>query len=339
MNRRDFLSKAAAVGASTFLCGRFFTPKLLLAQTAADEKPVYAGWEYCKVSRSNFISKNQYPFLNQLNQDIRGTGAGKQAFLWKYLEEVTGQSLKPHFQETGDCVSHGYGLGIDVLTAIQIRMKKSPQKWVAPAATEIIYGGGRIEIGQNLYRKNWRGEGLNGVCAAEFLKKYGVLIRQSYFGGKYDFTTYSGDRASEYGRQGVPDDLEPLCKLHPVGWAALVQNWSEARDCIYNGYPVILCSNQGFKTKYGLDKDGFLVPGAKPWWHCMLLAGIDDSFSRPGGLIINSWGDWIDGPKRHEQPAGSFWADASVIDRICKQGDTIAISSYAGYPRQDYILW
>jgi len=236
-----------------------------------------------------------------------------------------------------NCVSHGYGLGVDILTATQIIKRKSPQKWVAKAATEIIYGGGRVEIAAQEYGMRWSGDGMTGTVAAEFVKRYGILLRQKYL--NWDFTTYSGDLASELGYRGVPDPLESYCRIHPVGCVTLCRSWDEARDCIFNGYPVTLCSSQGFNTRYGRDKDGFLSPGRQPWMHCMLLAGIDDSYKRPGGVIINSWGDFIQGPKRHNQPNGSFWADASVIDRMCKQGDSIALSCYAGYPKQSYILW
>jgi hypothetical protein len=236
-----------------------------------------------------------------------------------------------------NCVSHGYGLGVDILTATQIIKRNAQQKWVAKAATEIIYGGGRVEIAAQAYWMRWSGDGMTGTVAAEFVKRYGILLRQKYL--NWDFTTYDGEVARELGRRGVPDPLESYCKIHPVGTVTLCRSWDEARDCIFNGYPVTLCSSQGFNTRYGRDKDGFLSPGRKPWMHCMLLAGIDDSYKRPGGLIINSWGDFIQGPKRHDQPNGSFWADASVIDRMCRQGDSIALSCYAGYPKQSYILW
>jgi hypothetical protein len=343
MDRREFLKLSAMAG--TGLALGIKLPKFANAapfamaatKLAQAEQTVNGGWIRSQENRLIFIKSNPKPFMNQLDAEIRGTGAGKQALLWPFFEKVSGGPLKPHSQEVGDCVSQAYGLGIDVLTGVQIVKRNSPQRWVARAATEVIYGGGRIEVGRQLYNKSYWGDGLDGYLAAEFLKKYGVLLRQKYL--DWDFTNYDGDMARQLGRSGIPDALEPLCKLHPIGWAALVNSWDEARDCVYNGYPVILCSNQGFSTRRGRDKDGYLTPRGT-WNHAMLLAGIDEACDRPGGCIINSWGsDWVDGGTKLNQPAGSFWADASVIDRMCKQGDTIAISSYAGYPRQDYNLW
>jgi hypothetical protein len=309
----------------------------IYAEAANQGNLIQAGWVLNKRLVSEFIRSSQNPYLSQVNADIRGTGKGQLALLWPFLEQAMGTQLIPHEQAIGDCVSHGYGLGVDILTATQIIKRKSPQKWVAKAATEIIYGGGRVEIASKEYGMRWSGDGMTGTVAAEFVKRYGILLRQKYL--NWDFTEYSGEVARELGYRGVPDPLESYCRIHPVGCVTLCRSWDEARDCIFNGYPVTLCSSQGFSTRYGRDKDGFLSPGRKPWMHCMLLAGIDDSYSRPGGLIINSWGDFIQGPKRHDQPNGSFWADASVIDRMCKQGDTIALSCYAGYPRMDYLLW
>jgi len=342
MDRRSFLAKTSALSLAGLL-GLNLQPKLAraagtFAADAYNDKIVQGGWLNAPEVTRYFVKNTKNPYLSQVNSEIRGTGAGKMLALWPYLEQVTGRPLLPHLQEIGDCVGHSFGLGIDILTSIQIIMRKSPQRWVAEAATEIIYGGGRVEIGTQEYGKRWRGDGVNGTAVAEFIKRYGVLIRQRY--GIWDFTNYSGDVARQLGRSGVPDELEPICRIHPVGCVTLVRSWEEARDCIYNGYPVTLSSSQGFNTRYGRDKDGFLPPSRRPWMHSMLLAGMDDNPKRPGGLIINSWGStWIKGPTRHNQPDGSFWADAAVIDRICKQGDSVALSCYAGYPRQDYSLW
>jgi hypothetical protein len=60
---------------------------------------------------------------------------------------------------------------------------------------------------------------------------------------------------------------------------------------------------------------------------------------RNGRVMWMGNSNWIEGPNRFEAPQGSFWADASVIDRMCKQQDTVALSCYAGYPRQQLVLW
>ena len=69
----------------------------------------------------------------------------------------------------------------------------------------------------------------------------------------------------------------------------------------------------------------------------MSILGVDDEYKRPGVLVQNSWGrNWISGPKRNNQPDGSFWVDAEEIERrILSQGDSWAFSGYEGFkPRK-----
>lgn len=301
-----------------------------------DLKPQYFGWIDDPVAREKFITTQKHPFLSQQNNEIKRTGEGQIVLLYKLFEQVTSKPLVSHVQGIGDCTSHAFGLGIDVLTAIRILMHNKPERWITKCATEILYAGSRVEVGESKVR----GDGTTGVWMAEFVRDWGVLLRQKYL-DKYDYTTYNSETARMLGETGVPDDLESLCRLHPVKTCAIVQSWEECRDAIANGYTVAMSSSLGFnKTR---DKDGFLRRTRRPWYHSMVILGTDDEFKRPGALVQNSWPvSWVSGPKRHEQPEGSFWVDASTIDRAMKQGDSIALSGYVGYKRvnlPDYRIW
>lgn len=318
-NRRQFIGGA---------------PKKLYNNT---EQALKCGWIDNPEARELFISTQPKPFLGQQNHQIKNSGKGKLVLLHKYYEEVIGGPLIPHYQEIGDCVSHAFGLGIDILTAVRIAMFNRPERWITKCATEIIYAGSRIEVGKGKVI----GDGSMGIWASQFVKEWGVLLRKAYLNDKYDYTDYSGSVARYLGRRGVPDDLEPICREHPVKTCSIVRSWEECRDAVANGYPVAMCSNVGFNTKR--DREGFLRRIRRPWYHAMIIIGIDDKCRRPGALIQNSWGaNWVSGPTRHDQPAGSFWADARVIDRAMKQEDSIALSGYVGYPHveiPDYTLW
>ncbi|KPK54996.1 MAG: hypothetical protein AMS22_05070 [Thiotrichales bacterium SG8_50] len=335
MKRRDVL-KLILGGIGSLSTGSF------LRAGEDDDSPLYAGWVDDATIRDRFIQRHRRPFLSQYNSQIKDTGKGRKVFLWKAYEQVTGWPLQPHKQTVGDCVGQAFGLGIDVLTAVRIASFNMPERWVAKAATEIIYAGARIETG-GMSRRKLTYDGTTGTLAAEFCRDWGVLLRQSYLDGEYDFTTYSGAKARQMGRYGagVPDALEPLCKLHPLQTCTLVRSWEECRDAVANGYPVVMCCNIGFWTKR--DKDGFLRRRRKPWYHAQVILGVDDEYRRPGALVVNSWGEnWVSGPTRHEQPAGSYWCDAATVDAAMKQGDSIALSGYVGYPQRDvpdYILW
>lgn len=340
MDRRDLLKGFAATAAGLLL------PKVTAKANFDFDLTVRNrfGWDEraSKISIEEFIEAHEHPFLSQQDEAIRGTGAGKTVLLWKAFEKLTGKAYEPHDQQIGDCVGQGFGLGVDFLTALQIDMGGMPELWVAKAATEILYAGGRVEVGG---LRGDRMDGSTGHWQAEFLTRWGVLLRQKYPGG-YDFSEYSGKTAKELGTLGVPDELEPICKLHPVKTCALVTSWSECCDAIANGYPVAVCSNVGFgdsSIQWVRDSQGFLRRKRAPWYHCMLIGAIDDTGSRPGGLIFNSWGsNWVTGPTRLDQPLGTFWVDASTIDAMLKQGDSMALSNYVGYPGAvvpSYVIW
>ena len=322
MDRRTALKGLAAV------IGGSFVPYHLLASPMPRFNR-HTGWQYDPLSIARYVRKNDKPFVTQQNQYIKGTGKGKKAFLHLALERVTGRKFKPHKQGTADCVSHAAGLGVDILAAVQIAIKRMPQKWTFEAATEPIYWGSRVEIGGGPRRGGSRGH-----WAAEWLQKYGVLHRQKYPGG-FDFTSYSASKANEYAYSGCPDALEPIAKLHPVKKAAICRTYEELCDLIYNGSAVMVCSNVGFGSKSEeRDSEGFLSRQRKPWMHSMLFAGYDDEYRRPGALCFNSWGSkWVYGPTRGPQPSGTFWVDTATVTAMLKQGDSFAFSAYHGFPR------
>lgn len=327
MDRRTVL-KNIALSASAFLLPRSVRAAML---DTVSESTIQYGWYDDQESLKSFVRRHRYPFVAQQNQAIKGTGKGKSAFLHLAFERVTGKSYVPHRQGAPDCVSQAAALGVDFLSAVQIVLKRMPQRWITKAATEPIYGGSRVEIG------NPRGPGSTGHWAAEWLVKYGVLLRQPY-PGDFDFTVYDAKKAIEMGKTGCPDALEPIAKLHPVKETAICTSYADLCDLIYNGSPVMVCSNVGFgPTGRGAlrrDSQGFLTRKRGGWSHAMLFAGYDDEFERPGALCFNSWGDeWITGPTRGPQPPSTFWIDANTVDSMLRAGDSFAFSAYVGFPR------
>jgi hypothetical protein len=332
MDRRQFLTSTGALIAGATV------PTSLIAGIGT---PNTGGWVPSYRDTINWKTKQRRPYFAQQAKPLAGSGKGKRALLWKFFEQVSNKKLVPHKQGSGDCVSHAFGLGIDVLNGVQVAHGKGEYK--GKVASEIIYAGGRVEIAGGKLKSN----GMHGSWGAKWCRDGGVLLRKPYLDGKYDFTHYSAEKARTWGTKsadtpwggGVPDELEPLCEQHTVKTVSLVTTWEQARDSIYNGYPVVICSSIGFRAHR--DRDGFADRWGR-WYHSMLLCGMDDTGSRPGGLFINSWGlDWIDGPMRLEQPMGSFWADARTIDAMLRQDDSYAISNYIGYPKQqlDYKMY
>ena len=258
---------------------------------------------------------------------IAGSGEGKTVLLHQAYEKATGKPLRDYLQMIGDCVSQGWGKGGDVRIAVESLDPDQQERHPGcEPATEWIYGASRMIQGRGQLRND---DGSIGAWAAAAVKENGLLFRK-----KYDFADlrkYSGKRAKDWGYRGFPYEYEKTADLHPVTDTALVQSWEEYRDAIANGYPVVICSDQGFDSKR--DSQG-VARARGQWMHCMVSHGMIDERKRPRGLIDNSWGpDWIDGPRPFDIPRGSFFAEAEVIDKMLRQGDSYAISGVSGFEK------
>lgn len=285
------------------------------------------GWKQRPADVDEVLEDRTVPWTS--GDAVADSGKGKVVLLHKIVEKVIG-TFPVHRQTIGDCVSHGWGLAIDVLKCVQVSQGKTAL-FTGHTATEVIYAGSRVEIGKG---RIGRGDGSIGAWAAKLVSsdEFGTLPRGVY--GSIDLTAYSGQRAKQWGmpKAGIPDELEPKMREHIARSVRLVATYEEARDAIANGYPVPVCSNQGFQMRR--DEKGFARPKGS-WPHCMCFVAADDADGRPGLLCCNSWGpEWIGGPKRHDQPDGSFWVDAEVVTRMLRQRDSFAVSQYEGMPRQ-----
>lgn len=299
-------------------------------KTQAGEHPT--GWLERPADVAEVLGFLNRPFFGAEAKvsGIQDSGKGKVVLLHKALWQVA-PDYKIHNQTAGTCVSHGWGLCVDVLKAVQI-VAGAREKYTGDTSTEVIYAGSRVEIGKGACG---RGDGSIGAWAAKWVSEYGTLVRGKY--GSIDVTTPDDRIAVRWGmpRVGVPDEIEPRVKEHPVKTTSLVTDYEQARDAISQGYPVPVCSNQGFTSTR--DEKGFARPRGS-WAHCMAFVSVDDADSRPGLLCVNSWSEnWISGPRRHDQPEGSMWVDADVCTRMLRGQDSFAISGYVGFPAQDLV--
>lgn len=291
------------------------------------------GWEYMPEEVDRVLATLPMPLI--VCDTIKDSGKNQTRLLYQFFEKVTGHKYKCLTQTIGDCVSHGSACCIDILKCIQSILKNTNEEFINYTATEVIYALSRVEIAGG---QLGGGDGSNGIWACQANNRYGCIARGKY--GNIDLTIYSGQRAREWGspRRGCPDELEPVAKQHILKTFSLVRTWEEARDAIYNGYPISVASGQGFNSTR--DKDGFLRPSAS-WAHQMAAIAMKDD-ERPGVLIQNSWGaNWVNGPKgKYEDiPDGSFWVDAEVFEkRMLSAGDSFAHSNFDGFPPQELNL-
>jgi hypothetical protein len=252
--------------------------------------------------------------------------------------------LNPNFkrggQSRGTCVGWGWEIGCRIAHAVDIVIDKEPWKFVGEFSTESIYGLSRCEARGRSYA-GFR-DGSYGAAAAKGVTKWGALPRANYAivtGNKdHDVTKHSEDRAVQYGAYGNggkhdSGKLDEICKRYPVGDTVLVTTFDDAASCILNGWPIPVCSGQGFtKTR---DDDGFCKPRGS-WSHCMCFVGV--RFDRPGLLCMNSWFHSNSGPhgiETHEEVMkASFWVDASVADKMLRGQDSFAITGVNGLEKR-----
>lgn len=253
-------------------------------------------------------------------------------FLWEACRRVVGDLLPPRQQgAVGSCVGFGTASAIEHLMCVEI-VAGDPEAY-HDLAPEVIYGGSRVQVGGG---RLGGADGSLGAWAAAFVSRWGVVARGVH--GRLDLTAYDESQCRALGRQGLPTELEALARNHPVRTVALVRSWNEARAAITSGYPIAVCSLQGFTMER--DRDGFARPRGT-WPHCMALVGVQAG-RRPGGFLLNSWGGQVHtGPSGVGDPSpAGFWADADVLDRMLRQGDSWAFSAFEGFParRLDWLI-
>jgi hypothetical protein len=143
-------------------------------------------------------------------------------------------------------------------------------------------------------------------------------------------TSYTGQRAKQWGRTGPPAGAEAIAGRHKLGAAALLKSSDDMGAALQQGKPCTICTARGFSMQR--DKQGFCRMQGR-WGHCMFVAGY--RADRPGGLVVQSWGpDQPEGPTDLDQPTFSFWAEWDDLARIIDEGDSYAIAGTAGFARQ-----
>ena len=244
-------------------------------------------------------------------------------------------------QGIGDCVSWGWSHAVWIALAVDWETGRLAQP-PPMVATESIYGGSRVEArgrpGDGRAAVGGWSDGSYGAAAARWVRDWGVAFRDD--AGGHDLKTYSSDRAKNwgaYGNGGQNDGgkFDEFVKAHRAEHVAAVGTFAEASAAIESGFPVAVCSGQGFANVR--DQDGFAAAQGS-WAHCMVFVAVrykangspDDAL-----LCLNSWGpSWISGPKwPTDQPDGSFWVHRATVERMLggEDTDSFAVGSVSGF--------
>jgi hypothetical protein len=275
-----------------------------------------------------FLASLAKPTLAQAGPDL-ALDETRNVFLGSYLLKCD-PGWKRGAQKIGSCVGWGWALSCDILAACDIHMRSEAEVYGGRVLEASVYAFSRVEVrGQ----KNLGGDGSYGGAAAKAVTKYGTLHYGLDYGGE-KFSDNSGVREKSWGRDGVPDNLEKYAANHKVSSVALVTDFEQAAKAIQNGYPVAVCSMQGFSMS---QREGYLTPMGS-WAHCMMFAGVRWK-PYPALLCVNSWGECYSGDVDKTLPVqfqkSSGWVRAETCTRMLKGEDSFALSGYSGFaPRK-----
>lgn len=254
------------------------------------------------------------------------------SYLWDAYRKIHDGKLPPTHDQNpvGSCVSFGASRAYERSLAVQIAGGE-PFEY-RDLREEVVYAGSRVEVGGGRIR----GDGSVGAWAAKFFTLYGGLPSGVY--GRYDLTHYDPSRCRQWGRSGVPDDLEAEVKRFPAGDCSLVLTVDDLKKALAQGYGVFVCSGQGFARQR--DQNG-VCRAQGSWAHCMACDGYHEQDGRLYFHIENSWGsDYHVGPTGWGDPnTAGFWAESDVVARMLREGDSWAVSAVKGFPSRKPLDW
>ncbi len=211
----------------------------------ADESPYQplCGWRGIDDTQRLFAA--QFPTLSQSAPRLmQGPTPTDPILLYKAWRDVLGKDPDYPAQQIGDCVSFGHGHANDLLQCIEIGM--GDPAVFQETDTEFIYGESR-KVGNMLGRQ----DGSYGSAAVKAMTTVGMVSRKMLGSDG----TYSGQRAKSWGLHGPPSAVESEASPFKLGGAANVSTWDELVAALQNGYPVTICTGQGFTLTR--DSQGF----------------------------------------------------------------------------------
>lgn len=285
------------------------------------------GWQFNRDTMDELLAESDKPMFGDAAPNLRGSGKGKRALLWRSRELFDPGAFGKESQTTGDCVSHGSRNARDTSRAVEIHIKGEAESYYKRGATEPTYGS-----------RNHSGQGMDPATAARFERDNGFLVRQDY--GFVDLSQYDSDIGADWGRRGVPDKVKAECKKHPVGSFTMPDSVEDAMDLMFNGYAGHSGQNIGFRSRS--DRRGiFQTSGG--WNHDMGIVGYDDTkevYPVAVVFIPNSWGDWNEKPENWNEEVYGPWIigmiviSMDVFARFVRAESMFFYSNITGFPAQ-----
>ena len=299
-------------------------------------QPLY-GYEANPVATRAFVSTLAYPTLASAGPAL-ALDTNKDVFLGSALLKCQ-PDWKRGAQQIGSCVGWGWSLAVDVLAACDVVCRGEPESYGGETIPAATYGFSRVEARGN--KVNNGGDGSYGGAAAKAVTKFGTLHYGQDYNGRV-FTESTGKLETEWGRVGVPDDLEPFAAEHKVASVTLCTTFEEAATAIQNAYPVAICAGLGFRMGFESGAHAGYLTQSGAWAHCQMALAVKWE-PEPALYICNSWGDCYSGPvdeslhKAFHRCGG--WVRAETATRMLSGEDSFALAGFQGFKPRSLPDW
>jgi hypothetical protein len=297
----------------------------------SDNVQQFCGWA------GEELAAEEFDLIKDKFVEFRIVGASpfkaeRRMMLYDVVRKVLGKDTPNYPQQIGDCVSFGAKNAIEYLQCCEILINGDNERF-RPIYPPYLYGTGRVFVGRGQLDRS--GDGSLGSWMAKAVIDYGAIASD-----ENNLPQYSGSVAKKWGNSpGPPKEFVDIGKQHLVKSAAQIRSWDDLVQAICNGYPCTVASNQGFTMR--ADSNGFHNPEGN-WGHQMCIIGVDDEYSDPYAIILNSWGDshgvLKDFKTGENLPVGCIRARKRVIESMIRAGETFAYSNFVGFPGQNDII-
>ena len=226
------------------------------------------GWQPNPEGVAEFLDElGERRYFSQAAPEAMAKAQHVDTFLYRAMDKAHqaryGKPWVCEKQGIGDCVAWGAMHAVWCSEAISWDLGQVAEPPLMPDPTA-IYGGSRVEARNKPEGSGGWSDGSYGGAAARWLRDWGVVYRQPFPDLGYDLTTYSADRAKQWGNwgaggQGDKGRLDKLAKRHPAAHIAMVTTWAEACAAIEAGFPIPVASNVGFQSV--TDAQGYAAAG------------------------------------------------------------------------------
>ena len=299
-------------------------------------QPLY-GYEANPVATRAFVSTLAYPTLASAGPAL-ALDTNKDVFLGSALLKCQ-PDWKRGAQQIGSCVGWGWSLAVDVLAACDVVCRGEPESYGGETIPAATYGFSRVEARGN--KVNNGGDGSYGGAAAKAVTKFGTLHYGQDYNGRV-FTESTGKLETEWGRVGVPDDLEPFAAEHKVASVTLCTTFEEAATAIQNAYPVAICAGLGFRMGFENGAHAGYLTQSGAWAHCQMALAVKWK-PEPALYVCNSWGDCYSGPVDESLPKAfqrcGGWVRAETVTRMLSGEDSFALAGFDGFKPRSLPDW